>query len=49
MLEQVAARLGPEGYATARRSADELTIDRALEEAEAVLVAAAGKPAAVTS
>ena len=45
MLEQVAARLGAEAYAEARRSAAELTIERALAEAEAVLATAAGEAA----
>src|SRR5205814_9750298 len=43
MLEQVASRLGAEAYAEARRSAGELTIERAMAEAEAVLASAAGE------
>jgi hypothetical protein len=43
MLELVAARLGPAAYAEARRGADELTTERALAEAEAVLASAAGE------
>ena len=43
MLETVAARLGAEAYAEARRSAAELTVERALAEAEEVLATAAGE------
>jgi predicted ATPase/class 3 adenylate cyclase len=43
MLEQVAARLGADAYAEARRGAADLTIERALAEAEEVLAAAAGE------
>jgi hypothetical protein len=43
MLAEVASRLGAEAYAAARRSADELTVERALAEAEEVLAAAAGE------
>ena len=43
MLETVAARLGAAAYAEARRSAQELTVERALAEAEEVLATAAGE------
>jgi hypothetical protein len=45
MLEQLEARLGADAYAEARASAADLTIERALAQAEEVLAAAAGEAA----